>query len=107
MWFVGSDGPKESCVRWGPDPPWEGQFWGKGAPVVKYKLIHGEIGTSVMYKIRSDIIGYEVQYHQRHCQLSLAVKKASVFTGRVHGRVHRPWPCTGRVHGCLCAVYSC
>jgi len=33
----GSDGPKESCVRWGPDPNWKGQFLGKQAPMVKYR----------------------------------------------------------------------
>ena len=35
---VGSDGPKESCVRWGPDPPWEGAIWrGEKRPIVKYR----------------------------------------------------------------------
>jgi len=29
-------GPKESCVRWGPDPPWEGAMFGERAPIVKY-----------------------------------------------------------------------
>ena len=31
------DGPKESCVRWGPDPHQKGQFSGKGLPTVKYR----------------------------------------------------------------------
>jgi len=26
---VDLDGPKESCVRWGPDPPWELAIWGE------------------------------------------------------------------------------
>jgi len=57
-----------------------------------------------MYKIvRSEIIGYEVQYHQRHCQLSLGVKKASVFTGRVHGRVYTGH---GRVRAVSTVVYA-
>ena len=31
-----SGGPKEPCIRWGPDPPWEGNFEGaKGRPIVK------------------------------------------------------------------------
>jgi len=34
VWVVGSDGPKKSRVRWGPDPHGKGQFWGKGAPIV-------------------------------------------------------------------------
>jgi len=35
---VGSDGPKELCVRWGPDPPWEGAICGEmGGPIVKYR----------------------------------------------------------------------
>jgi len=29
VWVVGSGGPKKSCVRWGPDPPWEGAILGK------------------------------------------------------------------------------
>jgi len=33
-------GPREPCIRWGPDPPWEGAIWrGKGVshtPTVKY-----------------------------------------------------------------------
>jgi len=32
VWDVISDGPKEPCIRWGPDPHAKGQFWGrKGA----------------------------------------------------------------------------
>ena len=35
---VGSDGPKESCVRWGSKSPMgRGSFWGKEAPIVKYR----------------------------------------------------------------------
>jgi len=35
---VDSDGPKESCVRWGVQIPYgKGQFGGKGAPIVKYR----------------------------------------------------------------------
>jgi len=31
---MGSDGSKESCVRWGPDLPWEEAiFGGKGYPL--------------------------------------------------------------------------
>jgi len=37
VWIVGSDWPKESWVRWGSKSPWKGQFWGKGAPIVKYR----------------------------------------------------------------------
>jgi len=29
VWIIGSDGPKESCVRWGPDPPWEWPILGE------------------------------------------------------------------------------
>jgi len=31
VWVVESDGPKESCIRRGPDPHEKGQFWGGGA----------------------------------------------------------------------------
>ena len=35
---MGSDGHKESCVRWGSrSPHGKGQFLTKGAPVVKYR----------------------------------------------------------------------
>jgi len=34
---VGSDGSKESCLTWDPDPRGKGQFWGKGSPIVKYR----------------------------------------------------------------------
>jgi len=27
-----SGGPREPCIRWGPDPPWEGAILGKGRP---------------------------------------------------------------------------
>jgi len=38
VWVVGSDGPKKSCVGWGSrSPDGKGQFWGKGAPIVKYQ----------------------------------------------------------------------
>jgi len=37
VWAMGSDGPKESCAKWGPDRHGKGQFWGKGAPIVKYR----------------------------------------------------------------------
>ena len=31
-------GPKEPCIIWGPDPPWEGAILsGKGRPIVKYR----------------------------------------------------------------------
>jgi len=34
IWIVGSDGPKESGVRWGPELPiGRGNFWGKGRPL--------------------------------------------------------------------------
>ena len=33
-----SGGPREPCIRWGPDPPWEAAIlMGKGLPIVKYK----------------------------------------------------------------------
>jgi len=39
MWVVGGDGPKESYARWGSrSPHGKGQFWGKGAPIVKYRV---------------------------------------------------------------------
>ena len=32
VWVEDSAGPKESCIRWDPDPPWEGAILrGKGA----------------------------------------------------------------------------
>ena len=38
VWVVDSGGAKLLCIRWVPDPPCEGQFWGrKGRPVVQYK----------------------------------------------------------------------
>jgi len=37
VWAMGSDGPKESCAKWGLDRHGKGQFWGKGAPIVKYR----------------------------------------------------------------------
>ena len=37
IWVVGSDGPRESCVRLGVQiPHGQRQFWGKGTPIVKY-----------------------------------------------------------------------
>ena len=34
IWVVDLDGPKESCIRWGPDPPMgRGSFGGKGRPL--------------------------------------------------------------------------
>ena len=30
---LNSDVPRQSCVRWGPNPTWEGQFWGIGRPL--------------------------------------------------------------------------
>ena len=34
IWDLGSDGPKKSSVRWGPDPHENGQFWGRrGVPL--------------------------------------------------------------------------
>jgi len=36
IWVEDSGGPKEPCIRWGSDPPWEGNFEGaKGRPIVK------------------------------------------------------------------------
>jgi len=33
---LGLDGPKESCIRWGLDTPWEVAILrGKGRPIVK------------------------------------------------------------------------
>jgi len=39
VWVEDSDGPKESRIRWGPDPPHgRGNFEaGKGHPIVKYR----------------------------------------------------------------------
>jgi len=39
VWVEDSDGPKEPCIRWGPDPPWEGAILrGKRAShIVKYR----------------------------------------------------------------------
>ena len=38
VWVEDSDGPREPCIRWGPDPPWEGAiFRGKGRSIVKYR----------------------------------------------------------------------
>jgi len=36
VWFVGLAGPKESCVRWGLHPPWEGAILEEGAPIARY-----------------------------------------------------------------------
>jgi len=38
VWVEDSGRPKEPCIRWGPDPPWEGAVWGrKGCPIAKYR----------------------------------------------------------------------
>jgi len=38
VWVKGSGGPKEPCIRWGPDPPWEGVILrGKGHHIVMYR----------------------------------------------------------------------
>jgi len=39
VWVGDSDGTKEPCIRWGPDPPMgRGNFEGrKGRPIVKYR----------------------------------------------------------------------
>jgi len=34
---VGSHGPKSSCVKWGPDPPFEGAILVDRAPIVRYR----------------------------------------------------------------------
>jgi len=44
-----SCGPREPCVRWGPDPPWERAILrGKGRPIVKYRYtLHHCMWSSV------------------------------------------------------------
>jgi len=38
VWDEGWGETKEPCIRWGPDPPWEGAtLRGKGRPIVKYR----------------------------------------------------------------------
>jgi len=39
IWVDDSDGPREPCIRWGPDPLWEGAILRgeKGCPIVKYR----------------------------------------------------------------------
>jgi len=34
---VGSDGSRESCLTWGPDPPWEGAIFGESVAHCKVK----------------------------------------------------------------------
>ena len=37
VWVEDLSGPREPCIRWGPDTHGKGQFWGgKGHPIVKY-----------------------------------------------------------------------
>jgi len=39
VWVDNSGGPKEPCIRWGPDPPWEGAILrGKGRSSVQKRL---------------------------------------------------------------------
>ena len=38
LWARLGVGPKKSCIRWEPDPLWEGAILrGKGQPIVKYR----------------------------------------------------------------------
>jgi len=39
VWVDDLGGPKEPCIRWGPDPPWEGAILTgeKGRSIVKYR----------------------------------------------------------------------
>ena len=38
VWFMSSDGLKEPCIRWCPDPPWEGAILRvEGRPIVNYR----------------------------------------------------------------------
>ena len=38
IWVEDLGGPRKPCIRWGPDPPWEGAILrGKERPTVKYK----------------------------------------------------------------------
>ena len=41
VWVEDSGGPKEPCIRLGPDPPWEGGNFegGEGRLIVKYRDI--------------------------------------------------------------------
>ena len=40
IWVEDSGGPKEPCIRWGPDSSMgRGNFeWGEGSPIVKYRV---------------------------------------------------------------------
>jgi len=41
IWVEDSAGPREPCIRWGPDPPWEGTILrGEGHPIAKYTVNH-------------------------------------------------------------------
>ena len=35
VWIDDSGGPRKPCIRWGPDPPWEGDNfeWERGVPL--------------------------------------------------------------------------
>jgi len=35
IWVLSQDESKESCIRWGQDPPWDGTILGKEAPIEK------------------------------------------------------------------------
>jgi len=37
VWVEESDVHREPRIRWGADPPVDGQFWGKGSPIVQYR----------------------------------------------------------------------
>ena len=56
IWVEDSGGPKEPCIRWGPDPLWKGAILrGKGRPIVKY------MGT-----LRSSV---QKRWNQSRCRL--------------------------------------
>jgi len=39
IWVVGSEGPKDSCIRVDPDPPWEAAILrGEGWSIVNYSF---------------------------------------------------------------------
>ena len=43
VWVVGLDGNKESCIRWDPDPPWEGAILGESSAHCKVQELSAVI----------------------------------------------------------------
>jgi len=49
VWVVGSDGPKESCVRWGTRSPVGRGNFGIGSSIVKYRELQKRLNRSICH----------------------------------------------------------